>query len=466
MTPLSSVGQRPHHEPQEPNSQQGQGYKVMTQTPILKLFNFYAGVALCLCGVGAFLVSATSRKWVELKVDVGVVSRSTSHRRMLSHMGPWLACDYGNHCDKLWILAPGLDERSVRGVQTMLLLVILIYLTGAAVIIFQLLRPKRLLELKTCKCLLDHAIAEGLIPIAAVMAFIFMLMMGELKRKLILQPSETAQPGWAFVVCLVSVLATIFGSLCMVFNRQGTGCAKAYCNTMFGEQATQRSSVMLQKSERVRRDLVTRSLSPQHSDLAGVNGDIDVTDEIYQISETGVRHRQLENRELAEERCRSDIHSLNFPGDTEVISRFNSSEEEIAIKNVGCEHTSTEIHGNNSVTKHSTKPIDTGPLVQKGGVQRIQNDTHRDIAIDLVGRPHPRPLDKPGLLETQADWLTFYSPDSQQSGDSELTELGDIQSGNNINVCSEISETQKKHTQQKHQAQGSDCTYKTGQVTL
>ncbi|RUS89735.1 hypothetical protein EGW08_002553, partial [Elysia chlorotica] len=123
---------------------------------VLKLCNFYTGVTLSLCGVGAFFVGATSRKWVEVEgVGFGYPHKS------LAHMGPWLACTKDNHCDRPWVLAPGI----------------------------------------------------------AVMALVFILMMGELKRKLILHFDQTSRPGWAFVVCLTSVLATVAGSVCITFNR-------------------------------------------------------------------------------------------------------------------------------------------------------------------------------------------------------------------------------------------------------
>ena len=48
----------------------------------------------------------------------------------------------------------------------MLIFTIFIYLSGAAVVVLQLLRPKRLLYLRFCKCLLNNAFAEGLLPVA------------------------------------------------------------------------------------------------------------------------------------------------------------------------------------------------------------------------------------------------------------------------------------------------------------
>ena len=76
----------------------------------LKLFNFYTGVTLSLCGVGAFLAGATSRKWVEVEVTVPQGVRLGYKLQTLAHMGPWLACNHNKHCDRPWILAPGLGK--------------------------------------------------------------------------------------------------------------------------------------------------------------------------------------------------------------------------------------------------------------------------------------------------------------------------------------------------------------------
>ena len=76
----------------------------------LKLFNFYTGVTLSLCGVGAFLAGAPSRKWVEVEVTVPQGVRLGYKLQTLAHMGPWLACNHNKHCDRPWILAPGLGK--------------------------------------------------------------------------------------------------------------------------------------------------------------------------------------------------------------------------------------------------------------------------------------------------------------------------------------------------------------------
>ncbi|GFN78524.1 hypothetical protein PoB_000503000 [Plakobranchus ocellatus] len=109
----------------------------------------------------------------------------------------------------------------------MLLVAILIYLGGTIIIMLQLLRPKRLLDLSNG--LFSKALAETLFPTAAVLAFLSMLMMGELKRRIILQVNQTSSPGWAFFVSLSGVLANVIGTICMIINRRRTGCGASSC---------------------------------------------------------------------------------------------------------------------------------------------------------------------------------------------------------------------------------------------
>ncbi|GFR90050.1 hypothetical protein ElyMa_004294700 [Elysia marginata] len=439
QTTCRSTRTRAGHE------QTGQRHLAVTQPPCLKLLNFYMGVTLCLCGVGAFLTSATSRKWVELDVEWGVATRLGYHQRMLSHMGPWLACNHSNHCDKVWVIAPGLNERSVRGVQTMLLLAILTYLSGAGIIILQLLRPRGLLELRACRCLLENAFAEFLIPIAAVMAIMFMLMMGELKQKLILRAHETSRPGWAFAVCLLSVLATIAGTVCMVFNRQKHGCLKASCGALIGQlPSTNPSGVLLKKRERVRRGLVTQpaadiQLSPNvHvatiynnsiNSNSGVSHNTSITSETENARSTQIacieEEKQIpkdadgtqargrcENAEQSgnqykgeDQSCRSDVlqgkplgeagrykEAVGFYSDSGDIGRWRELSAAIPSSST-CSQRPVE----------SASPAVTASDPHRLGVSGGQGDSGVDkdcgVGSHQAGRPRPRPSGGTHLLD-------------------------------------------------------------------
>ena len=67
-----------------------------------------------MCGVGAFLAAAVSRKWVEASEGDNILKvegTGPGYRLgVLAHMGPWVACNQGKRCGKPWHVAPGLGE--------------------------------------------------------------------------------------------------------------------------------------------------------------------------------------------------------------------------------------------------------------------------------------------------------------------------------------------------------------------
>ncbi|GFO23686.1 hypothetical protein PoB_005019100 [Plakobranchus ocellatus] len=184
-----------------------------------KPFIFYFGVFLTLIGVAAFFVGSISSKWVVVHGGPSEDGdyQSDIRRRMLAHLGPWRACDQGGSCGPVYDVAPGIRPWSVRGMQTLLVLSILGYLAGAVVLIIQMLGTR--LTTVHCKRLLTDALPECFILVAAVLAFMSALTMGQLKRELIFHQGQSTLPGWGLIVSVMAVAATVIGAICIALFR-------------------------------------------------------------------------------------------------------------------------------------------------------------------------------------------------------------------------------------------------------
>ncbi|XP_035828381.1 uncharacterized protein LOC106013188 [Aplysia californica] len=187
-------------------------------------FMFYFGVAINFLGVALFLAGVASDSWLVFDAQDDVTTQKWTtgviviRKKRLRNFGLWSACREDGLCDHLWLVVGGLDKVSVQLTQTMFMAAVMMYLLGLAV---------EALQLAICvkgHCLLvrylkDRQVAEIVFPIAAVSGLTAMLLMGNLKRSMIMHAPHTQHVGWGFVCTLTGILLTVVGVVCTMLNQ-------------------------------------------------------------------------------------------------------------------------------------------------------------------------------------------------------------------------------------------------------
>ncbi|GFR84289.1 hypothetical protein ElyMa_005995200 [Elysia marginata] len=374
-------------------------------------WNFYVGIALTLGGIVAFTAGACSSEWIVLEDDGhGVTAPYRS--RLLARVGPWEGCTHSGHCDVLWKIVPGVGEKhkiTVRGVQAMLVMSMVVYLSGA-VVIFLNLAGIRLTKTSCLRKILRVAVPEFHISIAAVAAILSMLLMGLVKQRILPHRVQTIHPGWAFIVCLLAILATVSGAMLMTLHRhlvpvKTTLISKAVSSAV-GRWRRRRKGGGEGGRNKIRwRRRVGRRGSIPHGPLdeSGIRVSI--------VGSGGGERGDTERREREEHLGGKDIDFDKGAGDggtsgdknTSNCSAFNdASVSQIGIEGVAAAVTFSPSHAALSADEDSSDPCNDTTKEQGG--EKYNNN----IAI-----PRPRPQGNRGVIsesiaqrlsETHADW--------------------------------------------------------------